>query len=325
MSGLFGRGSAKAKELADQASGWVEGRRDDGGLVETATQLYERDRDAFGTVLGSALALRLFLFVVPADIALFGLINLVDLDGWADPLTKSPTTGEVATRIFAEDSLRSLWVFVSMSVLALWSGRSLARVLATCSASSWQLPARQAKVAVRGVAAVSGLFVAMLLASMLIGRLREVGGIPVTAGSWLLVAVIMGAGWFLVTMILPRRSTDPGALLPGAIVVAVAFAGLSWFMHIYLPDKIERMSATYGSLATSVATLGYFFAIGRLMTAAFAVNAVVFERFGSISHPLFAVPGLRRIPQRWPVVARYFDLDGAQAATAAEGQASPVA
>jgi uncharacterized BrkB/YihY/UPF0761 family membrane protein len=126
-------------------------------------------------------------------------------------------------------------------------------------------------------------------------------------------------------MTLPRRTTDPGALLPGVILVAVAFAGLSWFMHIYLPDKIERMSDTYGSLAISVATLGYFFSIGRLLAGAFTLNAVVFERFGSVSHSVFAVPGLRAIPKRWPVVARYFDLDGAQRAHAFDDQESVLA
>jgi uncharacterized BrkB/YihY/UPF0761 family membrane protein len=322
MAGLFDQSREKAKVLTGQATEWVEGRRDDGGLVEVATQLYERDRDAFGTVLGSALALRLFLFVVPADIAVFGLINVFNLDRWATPLTESPTTGEVATRVFAEDWAQSLWIFLSAMVLTLWAGRSLARVLATCSASSWQLPARQAKVKVKGIAAVSGLFFALLLASMLIGRLRRVGGFPVTASSWVLVALVMGTGWFLLTMSLPRRTTDPGALLPGAILVAVAFAGLSWFMHIYLPDKITRMSETYGSLAISVATLGYFFSIGRLLAGAITVNAVVFERFGSLSHYLFAVPGLRAIPRRWPAVARYFDLDGAQRADVLEGQES---
>jgi uncharacterized BrkB/YihY/UPF0761 family membrane protein len=149
-----------------------------------------------------------------------------------------------------------------------------------------------------------------------------VGGFPVTASSWVLVALVMGTGWFLLTMSLPRRTTDPGALLPGAILVAVAFAGLSWFMHIYLPDKITRMSETYGSLAISVATLGYFFSIGRLLAGAITVNAVVFERFGSLSHYLFAVPGLRAIPRRWPAVARYFDLDGVQRADVLEDQES---
>ena len=130
MAGLFDQSREKAKVLTGQATEWVEGRRDDGGLVEVATQLYERDRDAFGTVLGSALALRLFLFVVPADIAVFGLINVFNLDRWATPLTESPTTGEVATRVFAENWAQSLWIFLSAMVLTLWAGRSLARVLA---------------------------------------------------------------------------------------------------------------------------------------------------------------------------------------------------
>ena len=41
----------------------------------------------------------------------------------------------------------------------------------------------------------------------------------------------------------------------------------------------------------------------------FALNAVVFERVGSVSSAAFALPVVRAIPRRYPRVATYFDLD----------------
>jgi len=64
-----------------------------------------------------------------------------------------------------------------------------------------------------------------------------------------------------------------------------------------------------GSLGVSIAILGYMFLVGRLLAASLIIDAVIFERFGSISGVVFALPGLRRLPTRYPWLARFFDLD----------------
>ena len=51
------------------------------------------------------------------------------------------------------------------------------------------------------------------------------------------------------------------------------------------------------------------FLIGRVMASSFILDAVVYERIGSVSELAFALPGVRRIPERFPRVRRYFDLD----------------
>jgi len=58
------------------------------------------------------------------------------------------------------------------------------------------------------------------------------------------------------------------------------------------------------------------FLVGRLLAASLIIDAVIFERFGSISGVVFALPGLRRLPAGSPRLARFFDLDtGATRAT----------
>ncbi len=68
-----------------------------------------------------------------------------------------------------------------------------------------------------------------------------------------------------------------------------------------------------------MATLGYMFLIGRLMASSLIVDAIVWERFGSISGVVFSLPVLRRLPARSARLRKFFDLDR----TGTEPPASP--
>ena len=54
------------------------------------------------------------------------------------------------------------------------------------------------------------------------------------------------------------------------------------------------------------------------------LNAVVFERFGSISQFVFELPLIERIPARFPKVATFFDLDHDAHDAAGGDEAAPV-
>jgi hypothetical protein len=306
---IIDTGKQRIESVSGRATSWVAGHQEDDSVVTFATKLYGRDRDAFASVLGSAIALRLFLFIVPANITMLGLINMLRL---GDPLgglvESNPTTGQMAQSYGDLSFWHALGLTVSGLVLTLWAGRSLARVLATCSAAAWQMHASTAKVRVRGIAALTGLLFALMISTFAFARMREIGGPAVAVLAWVAVASCVLVGWFIVQMVLPRSTTDPGAVLPGAALMGVGFAILQWFMQIYLPGKIARTTDTMGSLASTVATLGYFFLIGRLMSASFVVNAIVYQRWGSISRVVFSAPGLRRLPARSAKLERFFDL-----------------
>jgi uncharacterized BrkB/YihY/UPF0761 family membrane protein len=108
---------------------------------------------------------------------------------------------------------------------------------------------------------------------------------------------------------LPRPTRDPGAVIPGALIFAVALTAVQLFMHFYLPRSIDNASQTMGSLGVTIASLGYLFLIGRLMAASVVVNAVVWDHFGSISDVVFRLPGLRVLPRRFPKLQAFFDLE----------------
>jgi uncharacterized BrkB/YihY/UPF0761 family membrane protein len=97
-------------------------------------------------------------------------------------------------------------------------------------------------------------------------------------------------------------------LLPGALVVGVVLAGMQAVAQLYIPDKLGRASALYGALATTIVTLGWFFFLGRAMVFGMALDAAVFERFGSISRFVFRLPIVRLLPRRSLWIRNFFDL-----------------
>jgi hypothetical protein len=314
---LAERAKVSATARITKAETWVGETAHRRTAWNTALALRTRDQDAFASVLGSAIALRLFLFSVSLVAALISAINLVFGRGSLDGvLTGVGMTGEMAEEVAKASSTstgRDLGLLLSSLAVAMLAGRSLTKVLAACSAGAWKLPAIEAKATMRAITRVTALIALIVIAASGLNRLREQFGIAVATSSLAINVVMLGIGWFFVTLALPRPTRDPGSMLPGATVFAVILTLVQWFMHYYLPYKIESASQTMGSLGVTVASLGYLFIVGRVMAGTVVLNAVIYERFGSISSLVFELPGIERIPRRFPKVATFFDLDGVPA------------
>ncbi len=310
MSEFVDRVRVRGKALAQQAEERFDHARERGGVVDVGAQLYERDRDSTASVLGSAIALRLFLFVIPATVALVGLVNVFRLGALLnDDLQASTTTGSISSSLSDMPWGQAWWIFLSGTILTLTAGRSLSKVLAAASGRAWNMTVRETKVPPVAILALSGVLFAEIASSTIFQGLRDVPGFPAALTAWLASIAASAFTWFLVMLVLPRKVRDPGSLLPGAAVFGVAYTTLQWFMQLYLPNKVARTADTFGDLALTVATLGNFFLIGRIMASSFVITAVVYERWGSFTQLLFELPGLRRIARRSPKLRRYFNLD----------------
>jgi uncharacterized BrkB/YihY/UPF0761 family membrane protein len=324
--GAVARLRTRGDGLVDQATTWVEERRGVVVPVDLAVDFYERDRDSFASVLGAAIALRLFLFFVPCVLVVTALLMLfVGHDGVKSLADNAGVTGSLATQVDQATTASKTTTFgllVAGVWLTIWAGRSLTKVLAACSAGAWRQGGRRGRPTLRMAGAVTTMTFLLVLTAAFLNRVKDNQGIAVITTSWLLAVVIYAVGWFLVTATLPRGTSDPGALLPGAVVVGASLAGLQWFMQYYLPGKLDHVTALAGSVGASVAALGYMFLIGRVMASSLILDAVVFDRIGSISELVFALPVLNRIPRRFPSVARFFDLDRADPASDADADAS---
>jgi hypothetical protein len=201
------------------------------------------------------------------------------------------------------------WVFISSLVLVLWAGRSLAKTLAAASGGSWGLPPRSSRASVATAVSVSAIIFAGLIAVSIFRQVRDEGGFVV--GAWSISASIgmYAIAMFAVMLTLPRPVSDPGALLPGALVFGVVNAAVQAFMQLYIPGRIERDQDRLGELAVTVAVLGNFFIIGRLITACLSLNSVTYRRWGSLSALVFRLPGFASAARRSHSLRSFFSLE----------------
>ena len=298
--------------LAEGALDWLERRRKEFQPLDLAVTYYERDRETLAAVLGAAIALRLYLFMIPAMATLVGLLLTVFGKDRLDQIVTSSSLGTTVAQDISNATSDSRTAAIALFFvglwLTIWAGRSLTKGLAACAGRAWRLDTKLSKATLTAAGSITAMALLMLTTTMVLNRLRSVHGVAAVSTSWILTTAVYAGAWFVVTWFLPRGTQDPGALLPGAGFVGLSLAGLQWFMQFYLPHEISRSSAFAGDLGFSMAVLGYLFLVGRLMAASFVVDAVMFEEVGSLSRFLFELPVVRIVPRRYPGVARFFDL-----------------
>ena len=187
-------GRSRANELYE--------RHRDRPLVDLGLRLYFRDREAAGTVVGSALAFRLFLFFVPMLLFLVGLLGFFADVVAADDVRQAGVTGTIAQQINGAlnqpSSTRWLATLLGLFGMAT-TGRTLSRALAQASCLAWRIPMRP-KASVRLIGAVVGLIVGLGLVSTAINRIHADLGVGVAGVSFLAAAAIYAVGWLLLIL-----------------------------------------------------------------------------------------------------------------------------
>jgi uncharacterized BrkB/YihY/UPF0761 family membrane protein len=307
---------ARARHVAERERRRAEERlaRHEGRpLVATLLRIWARDRESAGTLIGSALAFRLFLFFVPFLVFVVGLAGLLSGNVGDDVTTAAGVTGELADQIrlaFAQQSSARWIALVSGLIGMATTGRSLTKVLVAASSLAWQLPV-QSKAAVRVIGAVVGMAGGLGLCLAAVNRIRQEFGVPIAGVSFLAVFALYVVIWLVIFALLPAATRDPGTHIPGAALVGLALTGLQMVSQLYLPGQFERSSEIYGAIGVTVVTLGWFFLLGRAVVLGMAVNAVIFERFGSVTTVVFGLPLLRVLPRRSALVRRAFGYDSA--------------
>ena len=205
--GRFAGHKARLLAQRERATAELAARRERHVLVELAIKLYERDRDAFGSVLGSAIAMRLFLFTASLSVAAVGLVNLITRgDGMGGVMTSAGITGQVASQVESAASGspgRHITLLLTGLFLSASAGRSLTGVLAATSARAWGMEARGAKATMRTAARVTALVALLVLAASLLNRVRASFGVAVGSTSLAANALGVGVGWFFVCLALP--------------------------------------------------------------------------------------------------------------------------
>jgi uncharacterized BrkB/YihY/UPF0761 family membrane protein len=296
---------------ADVAA-WVDKRRPGWRVLDFVQLFLERDRDSDASVMGAAIALRVFLFFVPLLLVGVGLLGFIGDHVSSGTVTKElGVSGTLAhdMDVAIDQSSTARWTaFVIGLFGAAWAGRTLAKTLAAASRRAWDLDTPHKTPPVKIVGAVAGLIGTLGVLTTVANRMRNAFGIGIGATILVGSAVAYAMAWFIASVVLPRRPSDPSALLPGAVLVGATLAVLQGFTQFYISNRMAHASDLYGSIGIIVVTLGWFFIIGRLFVTSFVLNAVIFERFGSLTQLVFALPGVRRVPGRYPAIARWFGL-----------------
>jgi uncharacterized BrkB/YihY/UPF0761 family membrane protein len=313
--GRFGALFAAARERMTREQGrWsaLLAKHENRPLINIALRTYQRDREVAGSVVGTAIAFRLFLFFVPLLLFAVGLAGFVSEWVGADDASRSAgISGALREqiRVAFEQAGTTRWVatFVGLVGMAT-TGRTLSKVMVASSALVWRLP-MTSKASIRVIGALVGLVAGVTVLSVLANRVREEFGIGVTSLSLLAVFAVYAVAWTAITNVLPRATRDPSVLLPGAVLVAATTVALQAVSQFYLPSQIGRASELYGAVGAAIVTLGWFFILGRVIVIALALNAVVHERLGSISQFVFSLPVLRILPRRSAWIRHYFGLD----------------
>ncbi len=302
----WGRGQA---ELAKDRFATLRERV---AIVDVVARVYERDKVAGGTLLGSALALRLFLFFVPFVLLVVGLAGV--LGGPTDGSATAKSVGLGGTlKNYVDDAFaqsgRTPWIALAVGLSGTaTTGWSLTKAMVLSSALSWRMGGKQ-QTPIRALGMMVGLVVSVSLSAAIVNRINQATGAAVASMSLFGLAAIYAVFWLLLFQALPRTTTDPGASLPGAAVVGAVLALLQTVTQFYLPHQVSSSSELYGQLGVLVAFLGWFFFLGRAIAFACALNAVIYEQVGSLSTVFFALPVIRVIPRKVPAIGRYFALD----------------
>ena len=302
-STALGRLAAATRERLGPVQQWLAKYR---GLpvVDVVLGTLRKDRQGAGWVLSSALAFRLFLFFLPLLLVTIGVAGfaseVVDAHSANQAAGISGGLAKEVTAAFQQPGL-TRWFAVLLGLFGvLVAGRSLSRVLYAASATAWGLPVGR-RAPLRAVGAVAGLVATIGVIAILVNRVREAAGLGPATLSFVPALVIYAFAWLGVSMFLPRSTRDPGALLPGSLLVALTITVMHAVSEFYLPDRLDRASQLYGAFGTTVVTLGWFFILGRAVILSMELNAAIYDRYGALS-----LPALRIIARLSAPIRRFF-------------------
>ncbi len=241
--------------------------------------------DAGGTLLAGAIAFRIFLFLLP-----WVFVVVMGLGIGADALHSDPRdvarsfgmAGLAATAVQsgASGSSTTRWVTFALAVVALVLGaRNLIRALMVSHALIWRLPPRKVQHPTRAGLVVIGAFLVATLLIALVARVESTSPVVWLAGV-VVVAVVGAAAWTVASLLLFPTAEDLTwrDVLPGSLLLGVGVEVLHLVTVIWFAPYLQSKSQTYGALGAALAILLWAYFLGRLITAAAALNAVLWRK-----------------------------------------------
>ena len=255
--------------------------------LDRAIVTRERDRRAGGSVLAGALAFRLFVPLMPFALLVVAALGYATTEDAQTPDSiahslgmheATLTTIANSAKLSSDDRLGVI-AFGLFALLA--SSLSAVRALRAIHALAWGLPLGHFPRAFAATIAFIGWMTLFFGLWALGGWARKTlgpAGVPVT------VALITAffAVWLAISMTLPHPAgLSWRAFVPGAVLGAVGLEGIHLATVLYIANKAERASASYGALGIALVLLLWLYLLGRLIVASAFLNATIWENRSS--------------------------------------------
>ncbi len=278
--GRLGRLQTRGLHLAERLTTWGPV----GPAAEVGWRTFRRDQSIAGSVMASALAYRLFIWILPLTLLLVaGLRPLADASG-GDPAEYAEYAGlpgymaeSVGEATSALTPVGLVAVLVSTSVVLLYETYVLLRALRAVSAFGWGVPVRSLRHPVPRTLTLLGLLVGLMAVGAMAGRISEAaGGAPL---GWIVAIVSLASAPILFVLmfvlVLPDGAASWTAHLPGAALFYVMVAAIHLFNGLVLYPWVGHKQETYGALGLAAGIMLSLFVTSRALVVSTALNAVL--------------------------------------------------
>jgi len=290
------RGAGAHQRTADRAlRTWtqatrsrVDGNRATGRGIDTLLVIRSRDRAVAGNLLASAIAYRLFFWMLP--LALFVTAGLgfaeASSSGESQRVAGDMGFGKSVVSVVAKASdqaERSRWLLLVFALVGLYTaGAAGARTLVAVHRFAWAMGPRVPAKGPMPPAVFTGLSFAMIGLTAGAQYLRQAApGFGLVAT----VSIVVGytALWLAISIALPHGGAPWTRLVPGALFLGAGAELMHLVSVYYLSGKIESSSELYGGLGAAATLLLGLYLVARLIVAAALLNATLWERAESRS------------------------------------------
>jgi uncharacterized BrkB/YihY/UPF0761 family membrane protein len=241
--------------------------------VDFAFTASEHDRNSAGALLAGALAFRLFLWLLPAALVLFGCLGFVPPNevGAGAVAAGLGDVGAAGLEKIASQAHEGRWFLLLFGLVLLYSASAtLARTLWVATTLAWQLPIVRLVRTTRAAAFVTIGFLAAGVGALGANWLRDQSYLWGMVATGLLVVVFVLLGWATLAHLPHPAETSLWGLLPGALVLGVGAQIVHLVAVVYLDSRIS--SELYGALGGAATLLLWGYLLARVLVGASTVN-----------------------------------------------------
>jgi len=278
----LGRTRARALAFAHRATTWGPLEP----IAEIGWRTMRRDASIGGSVLGAALAYRIFIWLLPfALVIVLALALFVDQTdrNIGELLDGAGITGFIASSVAEASQETKGWAVATALVAALlvlaYQSAALLRSLRAVTALAWRLPVTKTPSPTRSTLLFGAWLVGFIAIGSSAAPIRRALDFPLdVAADAFTYGVIVTSMWLVLSwFLLPHDAGGIRELLPGAILVGVGIAAIGLFNTLILFPWLTEREETYGVLGVAAGLLFGFFLFGRTAELAAALNATLYE------------------------------------------------